>query len=112
MILALLLSPITWNQHLVWLMPAVFIVVAAARTNGGLSYAGNVMLGVYVLLTMILNYEVLGRVRYEALKSYHPQGIAMLILFGLLLKSKGTSSDLQPSLGNMRPRSPEVSGGT
>ena len=103
MILALLLSPITWDQHLVWLMPAAFIVVAAARTNGGLSYAGNVMLGVYVLLTMILNYEVLGRVRWEVLKSYHHLGFAMLILFGLLLKSNGPSSELQPSLGNMQP---------
>jgi hypothetical protein len=109
LILALLLSPITWNQHLVWLMPAVFIVVAAART---MSYAGYVMLGVYVLFTAVLSHELLGRVRWEALKSYHPLGIAMLILFGLLLKSKGTSSDLQPSLGNMCPRSPEVSGGT
>jgi hypothetical protein len=103
MILALLLSPITWDQHLVWLMPAAFIVVAAARTNGGLNYAGNVMLGVYVLLAMILNHEVLGRVRWEVLKSYHHLGIAMLILFGLLLKSNGPSSDLQPSLGNMHP---------
>lgn len=109
LILALLLSPITWNQHLVWLMPAVFIVVAAART---MSYAGYVMLGVYVLFTAVLSHELLGRVRWEALKSYHPLGIAMLILFGLLLKSKGTSSELQPSLGNMRPRSLEVGGGT
>ena len=112
MILALLLSPITWNQHLVWLMPAVFIVVSAVRTKDRFSYAGYVMLGVYVLFTTVLSHESLGRVRWEALKSYHPLGIAMLILFGLLLKSKGTSSDLQPSLGNMRPRSPEVSGGT
>jgi alpha-1,2-mannosyltransferase len=109
LILALLLSPITWNQHLVWLMPAVFIVVAAART---MSYAGYAMLGVYVLFTTVLSHESLGRVRWEALKSYHPLGIAMLILFGLLLKSKGTSSDLQPSLGNMRPRTLDVGGGT
>jgi hypothetical protein len=110
LILALLLSPITWNQHLVWLMPAVFIVVAAAQTKGWFSYAGYVMLGVYVLFTTVLSHASLGRVRWEALKSYHPLGIAMLILFGLLLKSKSTSSDLQPSLGNMRPRSPEVGG--
>lgn len=69
------------------------------------------MLGVYVLLTMVLNYEVWGRVRWEVLKSYHHLGIAMLALFGLLLKSNVSSSDLQPSLGNMRPRSPEVIGG-
>ena len=69
------------------------------------------MLGVYVLLTMVLNHELvvktLGRVTWEALKSYHPLGIAMLILFGLLLKSKGTLSNLQPSLGNMRPKASE-----
>ena len=111
MILALLLSPITWDQHLVWLMPAAFIVVAAARTKGGLSYAEYVMLGVYVLLAMVLNYEVVGGVRWEILKSYHHLGIAMLVLFGLFLKSNGTLSDLQPPIGNVHPRSPEVVGG-
>jgi hypothetical protein len=112
LILALLFSPLTWDQHLVWLMPAAFIVVAAARTSGGLSYGGYVMLGIYGLLTMVLNYEVLGRVRWELLKSYHHLGIAMLILFGLLLKSNGPSSDLQQSLGNVRSSSSEVVGGT
>jgi alpha-1,2-mannosyltransferase len=111
MILALLLSPITWDQHLVWLMPAALIVAAAARTKGGLSYAGYVMLGVYVLLTMVLNYELLGKVRWEFLKSYHHLGFAMLILFGLLLKNNGPSSELQPSFRNMRPRVPKVIGG-
>lgn len=111
MILALLLSPITWDQHLVWLMPAAFIVAAAARTKGGLSYAGYIMLGVYVLLTMVLNYEILGKVRWEILKSYHHLGFAMLILFGLLLRNNGPSSDLQPSFRNMHPRVPKVVGG-
>jgi hypothetical protein len=107
LILALLLSPITWNQHLVWLIPAAFIVVAAVRTRSGWSYTGYVMLGVYVLLTMGLNHELvvktLGKVSWETLKSYHPLGIAMLILFGLLLKSKSILINLQPSIGNMRP---------
>ena len=46
------------------------------------------MLAVYVILTMVLNYEVVGRVRWEALKSYHHLGIAMFILYGLLLSTK------------------------
>lgn len=94
-----------------WLMPAAFIVAAAARTKGGLSYAGYIMLGVYVLLTMVLNYEILGKVRWEILKSYHHLGFAMLILFGLLLRNNGPSSDLQLSFRNMRPRVPKVVGG-
>lgn len=47
------------------------------------------MLGIYIVLTMVLNYEVVGSARWEALKSFHHLGIAMLILYGLLLYSRG-----------------------
>ncbi len=91
LVLALLLSPITWDQHLVWLVPAACVVVAAAaQMSGGLSRSGYIMLGVYVVLTMVLNYEVVGSARWEALKSYHHLGIAMLILYGLLLSSRSS----------------------
>ncbi len=90
LMLALFLSPITWDQHLVWMIPAAYVVVAAAaKMSGGLSRTGYVMLAVYVVLTMVLNYEVVGSARWEALKSYHHLGIAMLILYGLLLSSRG-----------------------
>lgn len=90
LMLALFLSPITWDQHLVWMIPAASIVVAAAaKMTGGLSRTGYVMLAVYVVLTIVLNYEVVGSARWEALKSYHHLGIAMLILYGLLLSSRG-----------------------
>ncbi|MGZ8373300.1 MAG: glycosyltransferase 87 family protein [Nitrospira sp.] len=90
LVLALLLSPITWDQHLVWLVPAACVVVAAAaQMSGGLSRSGYIMLAVYVVLTIVLNYEVVGSARWEALKSYHHLGIAMLILYGLLLSSRG-----------------------
>ena len=89
LLLALFFSPITWDQHLVWMIPAACIVVAAAtQMSGALSRTGYTMLAVYVVLTMVLNYEVVGRVRWEALKSYHHLGIAMLILYGLLLSTK------------------------
>lgn len=100
LMLALLFSPITWDQHLVWMIPAAFIVVAAAaRMSGGLSRTGYVMLAVYIVLTMVLNYEVVGSARWEALKSYHHLGIAMLILFGLLLRSNQSDDGLQPTFG-------------
>src|SRR5262249_9916868 len=90
LMLALFLSPITWDQHLVWMIPAACVVVAAAmKMSGGLSSIGYVMLAVYVVLTMVLNYEIVGSARWEALKSYHHLGIAMLILYGLLLSSRG-----------------------
>ncbi len=94
LMLALFLSPITWDQHLVWMIPAAYVVVsAAAKMSGRLSRTGYVMLAVYGVLTMVLNYEVVGSARWEALKSYHHLGIAMLILYGLLLSSRGGWSD-------------------
>lgn len=99
LLLALFFSPITWDQHLVWMIPAAVVVVsAAARLNGELTRTGYIMLAVYVVLTMVLNYEVVGSSRWEALKSYHHLGIAMLILYGLLLSSRGgwSSPDQYP----------------
>lgn len=98
LILALLFSPITWDQHLVWMIPAACVVVAAAvHIKGELRLAGYAMLALYVVLTMVLNYEVVGSARWEALKSYHHLGIAMLILYGLLLSTTrgGSSPDLR-----------------
>jgi alpha-1,2-mannosyltransferase len=109
LLLALFLSPITWDQHLVWMIPAACIVVAAAtKMSGALSRTGYTMLAVYVVLTMVLNYEVVGRVRWEALKSYHHLGFAMLILYGLLLstKDRGISSKLRAE--PILPSSPRI----
>jgi hypothetical protein len=99
LMLALFFSPITWDQHLVWMIPAAVVVVAAAvQMSGGLSRVGYAMLAAYIVLTIVLNYEVVGKANWEALKSYHHLGIAMLILFGLLLASVGLRNGRQSSL--------------
>lgn len=106
LMLALFFSPITWDQHLVWMIPAAYVVVAAAaKMSGGLSRIGYVMLAVYVVLTMVLNYEVVGSARWEALKSYHHLGIAMLILYGLLLSSRSNWRSPASYSENMHTRS-------
>ncbi len=106
LMLALFLSPITWDQHLVWMIPAAFIVVAAAaKQSGRLSRAGYVMLALYSVLTVLLNYEVVGSARWEALKSYHHLGIAMLILYGLLLGTRDGGADADPRAENIHPSS-------
>jgi len=51
---------------------------------------------------MVLNYEVVGSARWEALKSYHHLGFAMLILFGLLLRSNQPANGLQSSFDEVR----------
>ena len=112
LMLALFLSPITWDQHLVWMIPAVVIVAAAAaKVAGSLGRIGYAMLAAYMILTIVLNYEVVGKANWEALKSFHHLGIAMLILYGLLLKSNGISPQHQPSLGNGQPAPSTVASG-
>jgi alpha-1,2-mannosyltransferase len=104
LILALLFSPITWDQHLVWMIPAALVVVAAAaRMSGRLTSAWYAVLAAYIVLTMVLNYEVVGSAKWEALKSYHHLGIAILILFGLLLSSAGSRTELQSSFMKPNP---------
>ncbi len=111
LILALLFSPITWDQHLVWMIPAALVVVAAAaRMSGRLTSAGYAVLAVYIVLTMVLNYEVVGSAKWEALKSYHHLGVAILILFGLLLASAGSRNELQSSFMKPNPRSSATAG--
>jgi hypothetical protein len=104
LMLALFLSPITWDQHLVWMIPAAVVVVAAAaRLSGSVGGTGYAMLALYIILTIVLNYEIVGKANWEALKSFHHLGIAMLILYGLLLRSKGIVPHHQPSIGNGQP---------
>lgn len=109
LMLALFFSPITWDQHLVWMIPSACIIVAAAmRVQGTLSRTAYGMLGVYVVLTMLLNYEVVGSARWEALKSYHHLGIAMLILYGVLLSAKYSGIVSSTRSDQVLPHSPRI----
>jgi hypothetical protein len=53
------------------------------------------VLGVYIVLVMVLNYEILGKPRFEVFLSYHPFGVAMILLFGLIV---GIRRDTSPIL--------------
>jgi hypothetical protein len=64
-----------------------------------------------MILTIVLNYEIVGKANWEALKSFHHLGIAMLILYGLLLKSNGTAPQHQQPLGSGQPAPPSLATG-
>lgn len=85
MILALLLSPVTWVQHLVWLVPALYLIVVDARSNEGLGKPAKLALAAYVVLVVILNYELLGKHTFALFLSYHPFTVAMLLVLAMLM---------------------------
>jgi len=83
--LSLLLSPVTWTQHLVLLLPGLYLIVARSRMVGRTHGVTRAALGLYVLLALVLNREVLGRERYLTLLAYGEHTIAVLVILAVLL---------------------------
>lgn len=84
-LLMLFLSPLTWIQHLPWLVPALYWIVAKACSREGLSRVGNAALGVWAVIALVLNYSVLGKRHYMVVLSYKPFAIGMFLLFLLVM---------------------------
>jgi alpha-1,2-mannosyltransferase len=85
LILILLLSPVTWTQHMVFLIPGVYLIVAEAV---GRETQRALILGAitaYTLFSLILTREVVGRAHYTVLLAYHTQTLCMLIVLGLVV---------------------------
>ena len=83
MILALLLSPVNWVQHLVWLMPALYLILVDARSKAGLGTPTKIALAAYVLLAVVLNYELLGKQTFSLFLIYNPCYRAVVFFGGV-----------------------------
>jgi alpha-1,2-mannosyltransferase len=80
LLLVLLFSPVSWLQHFVFAMPAIFwIVTQPSRT------LTRWVLGVYVILALVINRELVGRENYLLLLSYHTHTVCLLLLFTLVM---------------------------
>ena len=89
LILTLFLSPLTWIQHLPWLVPALYWIVAKGYSKEGLSQLSKIAMGLYVMIAVVLNYEVLGKQNFAVFLSFKPFTISMLLIFAvLMLQSK------------------------
>ena len=93
LILMLFLSPVTWIQHLPWIVPALYWIVAKACSHDGLSQLSKVAMGLYVMIAVVLNYEVLGKQNFLVFLNFKPFTIGMLLIFAvLLLQSQKTGT--------------------
>jgi hypothetical protein len=94
-ILMLFLSHLSWIQHLPWLIPALSCSVTKSCSRDGLSPLAKVALGLYVLIAVVLNYEVLGKQRFAVFLSFKPFTIGMLMIFilaVLMFQSRNTAN--------------------
>lgn len=91
LILALLLSPVTWIQHLVLIIPALYLVMSqhhAIRPLGSLTLVG---MWVYVVLALVLNRDTVGKELSLVLLSYHIHTLALLLVLAIVLLRRPTS---------------------
>lgn len=84
-IVMLLFSPITWGQHCVALLPACYFISARLLRGPRLARWMIVLLGIYVLFTVLLSRDLLGRDLALLLASYHMETFSILGLFAVVL---------------------------
>ena len=84
MILILLFAPLVWLQHVVFMLPALYLLVAHDQCLCKLPPAARVLVWVYIVLSLVLLREVVGKGNYLLLLSYHMHTLCMLMILGLL----------------------------
>jgi alpha-1,2-mannosyltransferase len=84
-VLSLLYSPITWKQHAVGLLPAVFLLVCCSIQWDRVTAWMWGALGYYVAFGVLLTRDVTGRPLSLLLESYHVVTWAILLVVILLL---------------------------
>ncbi|MCE9606500.1 MAG: hypothetical protein K8U03_16530 [Planctomycetia bacterium] len=85
LILMTLYSPATWLQHLTWVVPAVWLIAESYRVPPPWCKAAKFSLGLFLLISLGLNRELLGRDLYYVLLSWHLHTLCQLLLLGLLV---------------------------
>jgi hypothetical protein len=83
LLLVLLFSPVTWLQHFVFALPAIFWIVSEQQRAP--RKATGVAIGLFAVLALLMNRELLGRQNYLLLLSYHTHTLCLLLLFGIVL---------------------------
>jgi hypothetical protein len=91
-----LLSPITWEQHLVLTLPALYLIVAEESGTSDFETGIIALMTVFVLLALVFTRDLIGKDNYAILLGFHVQTICALILFSIaLLKHPSSAWNVQ-----------------
>lgn len=83
-LLILLYSPITWKQHCVGVLPALYFICRAAIAGLPVPRPALFAVGAYTFLVVVLNRGIVGRDMTKLLDSYRVKTLALLLLFAAL----------------------------
>lgn len=103
--LCAILSPLCWGQHMVLLVPALFVVLLAHLGGGGLRRR-TVAICLIALLILGPQRELLGRELSLVLHSYKLDTVAALLILWLVLSPKGLFRSQRGSAVRSAPHTP------
>jgi len=86
LVLSVVLAPLAWVQHLVLLIPALYLIVADHLAGDGSDSATRAAVAVYALLALVANRELLGRDVYLCLLAAGLHTVCMLIVLAIILR--------------------------
>ncbi|HMF11122.1 MAG TPA: glycosyltransferase family 87 protein [Gemmataceae bacterium] len=84
MLLMLLISPVTWVQHLVWAVPAAYLVVSADWQRRRWGKAAFAFLALFAVGALVLNRGLVGKDIYFWLLANHLHAVCLIILLALM----------------------------
>jgi hypothetical protein len=93
LVLMLLLSPVTWVQHMVLMIPALYLIAAEEIAIRQLGRGASAAMLVFVALTLLLNREFIGVHRYHVLLDDHVHTLSMLIVLGVVMLRRPAAFD-------------------
>lgn len=85
-VMILLLSPLTWGQHCVGVIPAIYFLIRHAFYRGTVSRADWTVLGTYSLFILLLNRGLIGKQATYLLDSYYVTTWCLAALLWLTLR--------------------------
>ncbi|HBZ53768.1 MAG TPA: hypothetical protein DEO88_00050 [Syntrophobacteraceae bacterium] len=97
-LLILLYSPVTWTQHCVGVLPALYLICRAFLARCPIPRLVLYLLGAYGLLVVVLNRTFVGRDLTKLLDSYRVKTLAILLLLAAVLMCWQQLSGRSPGL--------------
>jgi hypothetical protein len=96
-ILILLFSPITWVQHGVGVLPALYLICRAAFAGFSLSRWQTAAMGAFTTFCLIMSRFFFGRDFIRLANSYHVKTLGFILLLSVVLAYRRRFSNTQRS---------------
>lgn len=86
LIVAVLLAPVAWIQHLVLAIPALYLIAADFFAGEEFGFFSKAAISLYLIFALLLNRGLIGKARYAVMLDWHVQTLCMLLILAVLMR--------------------------